>query len=69
MGFLFCVLKFSQSTVSKIKDALVVEGIRILDDQTEGGYTITVSQMAVEVLQTSLQTRRDNKENASRDAE
>ena len=47
----------------------MVEGIRILDDQTEGGYTITVSQMAVEVLQTSLQTRRDNKENASRDAE
>ncbi|NLZ10931.1 MAG: helix-turn-helix domain-containing protein [Alcaligenaceae bacterium] len=56
------------STVSKIKDALTQAGIRILDDQPEGGYTITVSQRAVEALETSLQTRRDDKESA-RDGE
>lgn len=55
------------STVSRIKDALTKAGIRILDDQPEGGYTITVSQRAVDTLERGIQTRRDDKESAARD--
>lgn len=56
------------STISKIKDALSKSGIRILDDQPEGGYTITVSQQAVAGFERDLQTRRDDKKSAARDA-
>ena len=36
------------STVSKLKDALSSAGVRVLDDQPEGGYTLMVSAGAVD---------------------
>ena len=37
------------STVSKIKQALEREGVRIAEDYPVGGYTLTVSQEALQV--------------------
>jgi hypothetical protein len=34
--------------VSKLKDALSSAGVRVLDDQPEGGYTLMVSAGAVD---------------------
>lgn len=35
------------STLSKLKDALTNAGVRVLDDQPEGGYTMMISSAAV----------------------
>lgn len=35
------------STLSKLKEALSAAGVRVLDDQPEGGYTLMVSATAV----------------------
>lgn len=35
------------STLSKLKDSLNRAGVRVLDDQPEGGYTLMVSATAV----------------------
>ena len=49
------------STIVKIKDALSRAGVRAIDDQPEGGYTMVVSESAVEVSAQSAVLKRSEK--------
>lgn len=46
------------STVSKLKETFSRAGIKVLDDQPEGGYTMVVSANAVEASGRQMGKRR-----------
>lgn len=46
------------STVSKLKEALSRAGVRVIDDQPEGGYTMVVAEGAVATSAEQLDKRR-----------
>lgn len=46
------------STVSKLKEALSKAGVKVLDDQPEGGYTMVVVAGAVVESEQQIEKRR-----------
>ncbi len=46
------------STVSKIKEAFNKAGVRVVDDQPEGGYTMVVAAAAVQTSEQQVGKRR-----------
>lgn len=49
------------STVSKLKEAFSRAGIKVLDDQPDGGFTMVVAEGAVAISQLQMEKRRDGK--------
>ena len=50
------------STVSKLKEAFNKAGIRILDDQPEGGFSLVIGVDAVQESERKIAERRDTKQ-------
>ncbi|MEY4591184.1 MAG: hypothetical protein RIR18_79 [Pseudomonadota bacterium] len=50
------------STVSKLQEALSSAGVRILDDQPEGGYTLAVISEAVQESERQMAKRKEAKD-------
>ena len=46
------------STVSKLKEAFATAGVRMLDDQPQGGYTMMVQALALQTSERQMQTHR-----------
>lgn len=46
------------STVSKLKEAFATAGVRMLDDQPQGGYTMMVQPLAVQTSARQIEGRR-----------
>lgn len=46
------------STVSKLKEAFSKAGVKVLDDQPEGGYTMVVAPAAVITSEQQMDKRR-----------
>ena len=49
------------STVSKLKEAFNRAGVRVIDDQPEGGYTMIVAEGAITTSASQLEKRREGK--------
>lgn len=49
------------STISKLKEAFSRAGVRVIDDQPEGGYTMVVAEGAITMSASQIEKRKVEK--------